>query len=152
MDYAIVDAGARHLPQLEQLERVCFSVPWTAEQLRAQLPDDRHVFLVAERGGEVLGYVGLMHVLDEGYISNVAVSPDCRRQGIGATLIAGLMQRAGELKLAFLTLEARASNSPAISLYEKMGFQQVGRRKSYYQRPEEDAILMTLFLNGGKTE
>ena len=146
MDYAILDAAARHLPQVERLEQCCFSVPWTEAQLRAQLPDDRHVFLVAERGNEVLGYVGLMHVLDEGYISNVAVSPDCRRQGIGAALIAELTRRAGRLELAFLTLEARASNAPAIRLYEKMGFRQVGRRKRYYQRPEEDAVLMTLFL------
>lgn len=146
MDYAILDAAARHLPQVERLEQRCFSVPWTEAQLRAQLPDDRHVFLVAERGGEVQGYVGLMHVLDEGYISNVAVSPDCRRQGIGAALIAELTRRAGRLELSFLTLEARASNAPAIRLYEKMGFRQVGRRKNYYQRPEEDAILMTLFL------
>ena len=145
-DYAILDAAARHLPQVERLEQRCFSVPWTEAQLRAQLPDDRHVFLVAERGDEVLGYVGLMHVLDEGYISNVAVSPDCRRQGIGAALIAELTRRAGRLELAFLTLEARASNAPAIRLYEKMGFRQVGRRKRYYQRPEEDAVLMTLFL------
>lgn len=146
MDYAILDAAARHLPQVQRLEQRCFSVPWTEAQLRAQLPDDRHVFLVAERGNEVLGYVGLMHVLDEGYISNVAVSPDCRRQGIGAALIAELTRRAGRLELAFLTLEARASNAPAIRLYEKMGFRQVGRRKRYYQRPEEDAVLMTLFL------
>ena len=146
MDYAILDAAARHLPQVERLEQRCFSVQWTEAQLRAQLPDDRHVFLVAERGDEVLGYVGLMHVLDEGYISNVAVSPDCRRQGIGAALIAELTRRAGRLELAFLTLEARASNAPAIRLYEKMGFRQVGRRKRYYQRPEEDAVLMTLFL------
>lgn len=146
MDYAILDAAARHLPQVERLEQRCFSVPWTEAQLRAQLPDDRHVFLVAERGNEVLGYVGLMHVLDEGYISNVAVSPDCRRQGIGAALIAELTRRAGRLELTFLTLEARASNAPAIRLYEKMGFRQVGRRKRYYQRPEEDAVLMTLFL------
>ena len=145
-DYASLDAAARHLPQVERLEQRCFSVPWTEAQLRAQLPDDRHVFLVAERGDEVLGYVGLMHVLDEGYISNVAVSPDCRRQGIGAALIAELTRRAGRLELAFLTLEARASNAPAIRLYEKMGFRQVGRRKRYYQRPEEDAVLMTLFL------
>lgn len=146
MDYAILDAAARHLPQVERLEQRCFSVPWTEAQLRAQLPDDRHVFLVAECGDEVLGYVGLMHVLDEGYISNVAVSPDCRRQGIGAALIAELTRRAGRLELAFLTLEARASNAPAIRLYEKMGFRQVGRRKRYYRRPEEDAVLMTLFL------
>lgn len=151
MDYAILDAETRHLPQVERLEQMCFSVPWTAEQLCSQLSDDRHVFLVAERSGEVLGYVGLMYVLDEGYISNVAVSPECRRQGVGEALIAALARRAARLGLAFLTLEVRASNAPAICLYEKMNFRPVGRRKNYYQRPEEDAILMTLFFNGGKT-
>lgn len=151
MDYAIVDAQPRHLPQVERLEQACFSVPWTQAQLRAQLPDDRHVFLVAEQGGAVLGYVGLMHVLDEGYISNVAVAPQQRRQGIGEALIAELTRRAADLGLAFLTLEVRASNALAIRLYEKMSFRQVGRRKNYYQRPEEDAILMTTFLNGGET-
>lgn len=151
MDYAILNAEERHLPQVGRLEQVCFSVPWTEEQLRSQLPDNQHIFLVAECSGEVLGYVGLMYVLDEGYISNVAVSPERRRQGIGEALIAELTQRAARLGLAFLTLEVRASNDPAIRLYEKMHFRQVGRRKNYYQKPEEDAMLMTFFFNGGET-
>ena len=135
---------ASHLDALAAIERACFAEPWSADALREEL--GRGIFLTAEADGAAVGYVGCQTVLDEGYISNVAVSPDCRRQGIGAALSAELTRRAGRLELAFLTLEARASNAPAIRLYEKMGFQQVGRRKRYYQRPQEDAVLMTLFL------
>ena len=99
---------------------------------------------VAENGA-VLGYVGMMFVLDEGYISNVAVAPDFRRQGVADALIAALMTRAEELALAFVTLEVRAGNEPAKSLYAKHGFVPVGRRKNYYDLPKEDAILMTRF-------
>ena len=145
-DYRIVNAAEELLPQIEQLERLCFSMPWTIEMLRSQLPDERHEFLTAERDGEVLGYVGMMYVLDEGYISNVAVSPVQRRQGIGDALIAELMERANKLELSFVTLEVRSSNAPAIELYKKHGFVPVGLRKNYYDLPKEDAILMTKIL------
>ena len=82
MEYRITDANAAHVAALEELEKQCFSVPWTREQLLSQLPDGRHEFLVALAEGAPVGYVGMMCVLDEGYISNVAVSPACRRQGI----------------------------------------------------------------------
>lgn len=146
MDWRIVSAERRHLDALVELERACFSVPWTREQLRAELPDEHHEFLVAELDGEVLGYVGLMHVLDEGYISNVAVAPAHRRQGIAASLIEALLARAQALELSFVTLEVRESNAPAISLYTRFGFAPVGRRKNYYEAPPEDAILMTRYL------
>jgi len=106
----------------------------------------RNLFLAAERGGEILGYIGLMYVLDEGYISNVAVRPDFRRQGIAESLLSALETRARGMGLAFLTLEVRAGNGPAIALYEKRGFRSVGRRKNYYEKPTEDAILMTLLF------
>ena len=146
MDYRIVNAEKRHLDALVELERQCFSVPWTRAQLEAELPDDHHVFLAAESSDRLLGYVGMMFVLDEGYISNVAVAPDCRRQGIGAALIEALLQRAKDRDLAFVTLEVRASNAPAIALYESFGFAPVGLRKGYYEAPKEDAVLMTKFL------
>ena len=101
---------------------------------------------MAEAGESVLGYVGMMFVLDEGYISNVAVSPEHRRQGIASALIGELLRRAEELRLSFVTLEVRESNAPAIALYERFGFAPVGRRKGYYDAPKEDAILMTRFL------
>ena len=146
MEFQIVNAGTRHLDALVELERNCFSIPWTRAQLTAELPDERHEFLVAEAGEEVLGYVGMMFVLDEGYISNVAVAPDYRRQGVASALIRALLERAAERELSFVTLEVRESNAPAIALYEGFGFAPVGRRKNYYDAPKEDAILMTCFL------
>ena len=146
MDYQIGNAEKRHLDALVELEHQCFSIRWTRAQLDAELPDAHHEFLVAEAGEDVLGYVGMMHVLDEGYISNVAVAPAQRRQGIARALIAALLARAEALQLSFVTLEVRESNAPAIALYEGFGFRPVGRRKGYYDAPKEDAILMTTFL------
>ncbi len=142
----ILNAEARHIPALEAMEKQCFSMPWNAQMLLNQMPDERHEFLVMERDGELLGYIGMMYILDEGYISNVAVSPTARRQGIGSKLIEALLQRAEALELSFVTLEVRESNEPARKLYGKHGFQDVGRRKNYYDLPKEDAILMTIFL------
>ena len=147
MSVGIRDASFRHLEALEALEQSCFSLPWTREQLMSQLPDDSHEFLVAEGdGGELLGYVGMMTVLDEGYISNVAVAPGCRRQGIADRLIAELLRRAALRELSFVTLEVREHNEAAIALYRKHGFREVGLRKNYYQSPAENALLMTYFL------
>ena len=146
MEYRIIDTTEAQLEQIEAIEQQCFSCPWTLEQLRSQLSDDRHVFLAAvAENGAVLGYVGMMFVLDEGYISNVAVAPARRRQGVADALISALMMRAEELGLAFVTLEVRAGNEPAKALYAKHGFVPVGRRKNYYDLPKEDAILMTRF-------
>ena len=146
MEFRIVDVSAEHIRQIEEIERDCFSRPWTAEQLKSQMRDAQHEFIAAVGDGRVLGYVGLMYVLDEGYISNVAVHPDARRQGIGDTLIDALAAKAAELELAFLTLEVRQSNAPAIALYAKHGFHPVGKRKNYYEAPKEDAVLMTCYL------
>lgn len=146
MQYVICDIEDKHISQIEELEKKCFSTPWTKQQLLAQMPDKMHVFIVAVSGEEVLGYVGMMYVLDEGYISNVAVSPEHRRMGIGDALIDELISRAKALELAFVTLEVRESNAPARALYEKHGFSDVGLRKKYYNFPTEDAILMTTFL------
>ena len=148
MSFSVVHADASMLPQIEAIERACFSVPWTRDQLAAQLDENRHVFLAAIDGEQVLGYVGMMVVLDEGYISNVAVTPEARRQGVGRALIAALLQRAEALELAFVTLEVRPSNAAAIVLYEGFGFEPVGRRKNYYDKPSEDALLMTKFRKG----
>ena len=146
MEFRIVDVRAEHIRQIEEIERDCFSRPWTAEQLKSQMRDEQHEFIAAVDSSRVFGYVGLMYVLDEGYISNVAVHPDARRQGIGDALIDALAAKAAELELAFLTLEVRESNAPAIALYAKHGFHPVGKRKNYYDAPKEDAVLMTCYL------
>ena len=146
MELQICDASERHVPQIEALERSCFSVPWTKDMLRSQLPDGMHEFLVAEENGAVLGYVGMMFVLDEGYISNVAVDPAFRRRGIGDLLISELLARSEIRELSFVTLEVREHNVPAIALYRKHGFVPVGLRKNYYALPVENALLMTKYL------
>ena len=146
MTYTITDACEALLPQIQRIEQQSFSVPWTEAMLRMQLSPDSHVFLTAEADGEVVGYVGMLFVLDEGYISNVAVRPDHRRHGVAEALLQALEARARALELRFLTLEVRESNAPAVALYEKRGYRMAGRRKNYYAKPTEDALLMTLTL------
>lgn len=140
----IVPMAECHLKALAAIENACFHAPWSEKMLREEL--GKGIFLVTERDGQAVGYVGCQTVLDEGYITNVAVSPDCRRQGIARALIAELTAQAHTAELTFVTLEARASNAPAIALYEGAGFVRVGVRKNFYTAPTEDAVLMTLFL------
>lgn len=147
MGFMICDAEERDIPSIEQIEQQCFSMPWTQAQLKSQLRDSQHEFLaVKSDDGTLMGYIGMMYVLDEGYISNVAVGPEYRRQGIADGLIHELLNRTERLELAFVTLEVRESNAPAIALYSKHGFEPVGLRKNYYECPRENAILMTKFL------
>ena len=149
MEYLIKDASFELVDQIERLEKLCFSSPWSAAQIKTQLKDNQHEFIAAVADDKLLGYVGMMYVLDEGYIANVAVSPEYRRLGIADALIEKLLLISDELGLSFVTLEVRASNIPAIGLYTKHGFLPVGRRKNYYDLPKEDAILMTKYLNRG---
>ena len=146
MDVIISDASEALLPEIQRIEQQSFSVPWTEQMLRVQLAPDSHVFLTARAGERVVGYIGMMYVLDEGYISNVAVHPDYRRRGVADALLRELEARARALLLSFLTLEVRAQNAAAIALYEKHGYRVAGRRKNYYEKPTEDALLMTLTL------
>ena len=149
MNYKLTPMTIEHIPQIAALERACFSRPWSEESLQGELWNDSAVIIVAEgEDGTVLGYAGLQTVLDEGYINNVAVDEKFRRQGVADELIAAFV-RFGQAKLAFLTLEVRASNAPAIALYAKHGFVEVGRRKNYYEAPKEDAVLMTLYFANG---
>ena len=145
----IVPMTADHLDEVAELERVCFPDPWSRNMLKEELENDLAAFLVALDGqGAVAGYAGLQVVLDEGYILNVAVRPDCRRQGVAGQLLQVFLDFAKGNQLAFLTLEVRASNYPAIALYGSRGFRGVGRRKNYYEHPKEDAVIMTLDLTG----
>lgn len=139
----IVTAQSCHIPEIEAIERECFADPWPVEALSSYLTGN-HIMLAAIEDGCVAGYVGLMYVLDEGYIANVAVSGRCRRRGYARALLEALEAFAREKELAFLTLEVRAANDPAIALYSSCGYREVGRRKNYYTHPTEDAILMTL--------
>ena len=128
------------------LEQECFSLPWTRDQLSHQLSGGGKMLLVAELDGERAGYMGLDFVLDEGYVTNVCTASAFRRRGVASALIDAVIARARELDLSFVTLEARVSNAPARSLYAGKGFTEVGIRPGYYEKPAEDAVIMTLFL------
>ena len=132
----------RHLAALAEIERACFHAPWSETMLREEL--GKGIFLVAEQDGRTAGYVGCQTVLDEGYITNVGVSPNFRRQGIAKALITELIEQAKAKRLAFVTLEVRESNAAARALYAGAGFQPVGIRKNFYSNPTENAVLMTI--------
>ena len=150
MNVRIVPMTADHLDEVAELERICFSVPWSRNMLAEELDNLLSAFLVAlDDSGKVVGYAGVQVILDEGYITNVAVRPECRRQGIAAKLLQVFLDFARANQLAFLTLEVRASNYDAIALYGSRGFRSVGRRKNYYEHPKEDAIIMTLEFDHG---
>ena len=146
----IVPMSAAHLDEIADLERICFSVPWSRKMLAEELDNACSAFLAAvDETGRVVGYAGLMVVLDEGYITNVAVHPDFRRRGIAQKLLDVFENFATANKLAFLTLEVRESNYGAIALYGSRGYRGVGRRKNYYEHPKEDAIIMTRNFDHG---
>ncbi len=138
----IVPMAAEHIPALARLEQECFADPWSEKALEEELTNPNAVFRVALKDGEVAGYVGMIHVLDEGDICNVAVFDSFRRQGIATALIQHLVDYAVENKLAFITLEVRESNIGAQKFYETMGFVNIGMRKNFYDNPKEHAILM----------
>ena len=148
MSFRIVPMTAAHLAQVAALEKLCFpSDPWSEALFRDALDSPGTVLLLAEgEDGAVLGYAVLSSVLDEGNLDNIAVAPSCRRQGMADALLTALTN-IGRASLSVLFLEVRASNLPAVALYEKHGFVPVGRRKNYYDAPREDALLMTLDLS-----
>ena len=154
MSVKIVPMTADHLEELEKLERICFSRPWSRKMLAEELENQCAAFLVAEDSvsGRVLGYAGLMVVADEGYITNVAVFPEYRRQGIAAQILQVFLQFAAANHLAFLKLDVRPSYAAAIALYHGFGFEEVGRRKNYYDLPKEDALILTKYFETGEAE
>lgn len=145
MNYTILPVTSDHLDQLEEIETLCFSDPWSRRLLSELLENEAAATLAAVgEDGTVLGYASIQVVLDEGYINNVAVRPEYRRQGVASQLLDVFRRFGLGHDLAFLTLEVRDSNQAARALYAKHGFAETGRRKNYYQHPKEDAIIMTL--------
>lgn len=147
MRYKLVPMDYDNVDQIAQIEQACFSKPWSRQMLLDVLENLSASFIAAQaEDGTILGYAGLNVVLDEGYINNVAVLEQYRNQGVASALLSVFIRFSEANGLAFLTLEVRASNQAAISLYMKHGFEQVGRRKNYYDDPKEDAILMTRYF------
>lgn len=140
MEYLRMDET--RIPQVAHLETVCFNDPWSMNSLCAELKNPLSLWLIAVEGEDLAGYVGSQSVLGWADMMNLAVAPKYRRRGIGEKLIAELIRQLKENQVTCLTLEVRVSNEPAIALYQKMGFKEVGRRPGYYRNPKEDALIL----------
>ena len=134
--------NASHVAQIAQLEKICFSDPWSERSVASELENKLSCWLVAMEEEQVAGYIGSQTVCGETDMMNVAVHPDHRRKGIAEALILALTAELKTMESHCLTLEVRASNIPAIALYEKLGFSEIGRRKNYYRNPREDALIL----------
>ena len=141
-EFAIVSMEEAHVPQIAELEKLCFNDPWPDQSIRSELTNPLSLWLVALSEGEVVGYVGSQTVIDESDVMNVAVSPNHRRKGLAKQLFLTLESLLKEKKVHSLTLEVRPSNEAAVALYEGLGFVQVGRRPNYYHNPKEDALIL----------
>ncbi len=131
-----------HVQAVAELEKLCFSDPWPVEGILPELSNPLSYWLVAMDGEALVGYIGSQSVCGEADMMNVAVAPAYRRQGIAEGLIEALVAGLRERQVTSLSLEVRASNGPAIALYGKLGFAQVGRRPNYYRNPREDALIL----------
>jgi len=127
---------------IAELEKVCFSDPWSENSIASELVNPLSLWLVAVDCGSVVGYIGSQSVLDAADVMNLAVSPEHRRKGVAQALLQELTHCLRRNNVIALLLEVRASNLPAITLYQKLGFMQVGRRPKYYHNPREDALIL----------
>ncbi len=143
MQLIVTAFTATHLPAVTELERLCFSDPWSADALAEELNNPCARFLTALDGNTVVGYLGCHHIADEGFIANVAVHPSHRRRGIARELVAAAIEQGSSLSR--LTLEVRESNTAAIALYRSLGFVKDGVRPRFYTHPTEDAGIYSYY-------
>ena len=147
MIFDIVNMTREHTKRLSELEKTCFSTPWSESGLNEEIENPQSHFIVAENEDDVLGYIGVQEIVGEAYITNIAVFPEYRRQGVAQELLQKAIDGAKSRDCVFITLEVRKSNSNAIALYEKLDFKNVGERKNFYTNPTENAIIMTKNFN-----
>ncbi len=135
-----------HVAAVAQLEKECFSQPWSEKSLLEEIENPDAYFIVETENGEVVGYAGMHTPCGDCYVDNIAVFERHRGKGYGEKLTCSLIEKAKELG-GFISLEVRESNAPAIGLYEKLGFSAVGKRKNFYTSPREDAVIYTKTFN-----
>ncbi len=134
------------IQDIVDIEKTTFSIPWTYESFIQELANPHAHYIVLKCDDHLIGYGGFWKILDEGHITNVAITSTYRGLGYGTMLIKALLQEAKKLKIQQLTLEVRESNLRAIKAYEQLGFTIEGRRRRYYTKPIEDAMIMWLSL------
>lgn len=135
-----------HIHSIAELEKICFSEPWSENSLREEIDNKDAFFIVVADGDKVLAYGGMHISFGECYVDNIAVLPEERGKGLGEKITKALLNEA-ESYGEFFTLEVRESNIPAVKLYEKLGLETVGVRKNFYRNPTENALIMTLNFN-----
>ena len=146
-DYIVISADLIDAHDIAVLEKEYFSQPWSYEQIYDEIIKPNCIFLSAKSSDKVIGYVSGQMILDEFYISNIAVSNEFRNQGVASALLTELISAVKKLKASFITLEVRESNIPAKKLYEKFGFENLGVRKNFYSHPTENANIYTIYFN-----
>ncbi len=152
MQSEILPVERQMLAEIAQKDTWCFAHEddfWDEKVFASQLPDEHHIFLAGVSEGGVWGYICMMHVLDEAEVVRIGVVPPYRGLGLGERLLREGIARCAEMGAGEINLEVRQSNTAARALYEKLGFLPVGRRKNYYSKENEDAILMKLILKEG---
>lgn len=142
----ILPMGEKDVKEIADLEKTCFSEPWSEKSLRDELTNETARFYVLRDGETLLGYIGANNICNEVYITNVAVNENARGKGYGKRLVNHLLKQCELENALFVTLEVRESNENAIKLYEKCGFKKVGERKNFYSKPTENALIYTLYL------
>ena len=140
MEFRKMTAG--EVSQVAELEKLCFTLPWSEKSVAGELENPLSLWLVAMEGENLAGYVGSQTVMDETDMMNLAVAPQFRRQGVGEALVNALVAALKDLGSRCLTLEVRDSNEAARALYAKLGFVEIGRRRGYYRDPREDALIL----------
>ena len=150
-DILITSMQQRHIGALAGLEKICFgALAWNEQALADELTNDTAHFLVLEKSGEAIGYIGTFVVVDSCYVSNIGILPQYRRQGFASVLMESACKEAFSLGARSISLEVRPSNTAAISLYKKLGFEEIGLRRGFYREPKEDALILNLDLTAEK--
>ena len=137
---------AAHIAEVAELEKLCFSAPWSAQSLELLTREGIGTGVVYIEEGKVVAYGGMLCVVDQGQITNIAVHPDYRRRGIGRAIVGALLKYAVDEKFEEVTLEVRKSNEPAQALYRSLGFRAIATRPGFYSKPTEDGVIMTAYL------
>lgn len=142
-DYIIRPMEVSDTEQVEKIEKQIFSIPWSQKSFEDACQSNDNIYLVCEMNGQIAGYCGLWTVLGEGNITNMAVSGGFRRLGIAEALMKEMEKRGMSKNVVTYFLEVRKSNEAAVNLYKKMGYVQIGVRKNFYEKPVEDALVMS---------
>ncbi len=127
---------------VSKIESEVFSMPWSAKDFLEMVEADYAYYYVAELDGEIAGCCGIRNIAGDGEITNVVVAPSYRRKGIALKMMEYMLEEAGKVGIGDCTLEVRVSNQPAIRLYERLGFKGEGVRPHFYDKPDEDALIM----------